>query len=225
MLLFMMWEKGGNCQDFQSEVGAHYRLPMVSFRDAIWPEMASGRLPWSDLIVDTVHPNDAGHAVVARFVTTLLDKADHAGADRVAAPVSPLPAPLHSSAFQFVDWRRADRLEPLGKTEWTRGLDEKGKPVWTGSHASGGISLAWSGTGVVAVLKRPDGDHGRVRFAIDGALAPVLDAATQPNRDILVVVEGVARGPHRIEIYRDDDPAQASVPLHLLGLGSIGVAS
>jgi len=26
---------------------------MVSFRDAMWPEMAAGRLKWPDYIVDT----------------------------------------------------------------------------------------------------------------------------------------------------------------------------
>jgi hypothetical protein len=56
LLLFMMWEKGGNDQAMQAKVGAHYHLPMVSFRDALWPEMAAGRLKWSDYIVDTVHP-------------------------------------------------------------------------------------------------------------------------------------------------------------------------
>ena len=55
LLLFTMWENGGNDQEMQAKVGAHYRLPMVSFRDALWPEMQADRLKWSDYIVDTVH--------------------------------------------------------------------------------------------------------------------------------------------------------------------------
>ncbi len=95
LLLFMMWEKGGNDQEMQSKVGAHYRMPMVSFRDAIWPEIEAGRLKWSDYIVDTVHPTDAGHAAAARFITAMCDTAlnTRAGhrqirpAQRLAGPV------------------------------------------------------------------------------------------------------------------------------------------
>lgn len=43
LLLFMMHRDGGNAQEWHGKVGAHYDLPMISFRDALWPEMqASG---------------------------------------------------------------------------------------------------------------------------------------------------------------------------------------
>src|SRR5258708_17922060 len=71
LLLFMMWEKGGNDQAMQAKVGAHYQLPMVSFRDALWPEMAAGPLNCSAHIVATGPPTDAGHATTARFTTPL----------------------------------------------------------------------------------------------------------------------------------------------------------
>ena len=38
ILLFMMWERGGNDQEMQARVGRHYDLPMVSFRDAMSPK-------------------------------------------------------------------------------------------------------------------------------------------------------------------------------------------
>jgi len=56
LLLFMMWQGGGNDQQRQSKIGAYYGLPMVSFRDALWPEISAGRIRWPDYIVDTVHP-------------------------------------------------------------------------------------------------------------------------------------------------------------------------
>ena len=47
-------------------------LPMVSFRDAMWPEFSAGRLAWRDYYADEVHPNDAGHEVAAAFLRRLL---------------------------------------------------------------------------------------------------------------------------------------------------------
>ena len=44
LLLFTMHQDGGNAQERQAKVGRHYGLPMVSFRDALWPEIKEGRM-------------------------------------------------------------------------------------------------------------------------------------------------------------------------------------
>ena len=65
IMLFMMARGGRNAQEWHSKVGRHYGLPMVSFRDAFWPEIEAGRMKWEDVIADQVHPNDRGHACCA----------------------------------------------------------------------------------------------------------------------------------------------------------------
>lgn len=37
ILLFMMHKNGSNAQEWHSKVGRHYDLPMISYRDALWP--------------------------------------------------------------------------------------------------------------------------------------------------------------------------------------------
>jgi len=61
VLLFTMHQGGGNAQEWHSKVGRHYGLPMVSYRDALWPEIQAGRMKWEDVEADVVHPNDRGH--------------------------------------------------------------------------------------------------------------------------------------------------------------------
>jgi lysophospholipase L1-like esterase len=225
LLLFMMWERGGNDQDMQAKVGHHYNLPMVSFRDAFWPEIDAGRLRWSDLIVDTVHPNEAGHAAAANLVTALLETADNDVGD--GPPPTPLPAPLYSDAFQYVDWQQAAALVPSHNDAWSRGVDTEGKSRWIGTEASGRITFDWTGTGLVAIFARPPNDQGRVQFWIDGVLSQVLDTNTVIKRNILVVAEGLAVGQHSVTIERIDEvgsnPANRS--LAITGLGAIGVRS
>lgn len=218
LLLFMMWEGGGNLQQMQAPIGTHYRLPMVSFRDALWPEMAAGRLRWSDFLADAAHPNDAGHAAAARLVTALLDDADKPGVSD-AAPLAPLPAPLHSDAYQFVSWRRSVSLAPSRNDGWTRTTDDKGTVFWTGTQASGQVSFEFSGTGLAAVVVRPPNDAGRVQFWIDGAKALTVDARMEVKRDIVVVAEGLAPGRHTLTMARVDGHQSVA----LAGLGSIGV--
>ena len=226
LLLFMMWEQGGNDQAMQARIGAHYQLPMVSFRDALWPEMAAGRLRWSDYIVDTVHPNDAGHAIAARFVTEMLNKALDADAS-ASTIATALPAPLNGDAFQFVRWREAADLDPIENENWSLTPDHGGVATWGPAGISGRISFDWAGTGLVAVFIRTPDDRCRIRFSIDGNAPQSLDSSTQPRRRVVILAQGLAPGPHTVRIERlyDDGAVQAPVEdIRLVGLGSIGVA-
>jgi hypothetical protein len=225
MLLFMMWERGGNDQEMQARVGAHYGLPMVSFRDALWPEIAAGRLKWSDYIVDIVHPNDAGHAAAARFLTTMCAAGLNAAAANAPDVVDPLPAPLHSDAFQFVHWRDAAGLEPAGNQGWTRSVDDKNRPAWTAAERGGKIAFDWSGSGLVAVFKRAPDAIGEIRAGIDGVSFQTLDASTQPRREIVILAQGLRPGRHTVELAAVDPSGKSSAGgVELVGLGSIGVA-
>jgi hypothetical protein len=227
LLLFMMWEKGGNDQDMQAKVGAHYRLPMVSFRDALWPEMAAGRLKWSDYIVDSVHPTDAGHAAAARFVTTMCDTALNSAPAGKPGALSLLPPPLHTDAFQHIDWRDATALDPIKNDGWRRVFDEKNIPAWDGTGTRGRIAFDWSGSGVVAVFSTPPDDLRRIQFCIDGAAFQTLAVLEQPKRQLFVLAQNLPPGRHTVELRFSDGGAAGSAtgPVRLLGLASIGVTA
>ena len=226
VLLFMMYETGGGDQEMQSKVGAHYRLPMVSVHDALWADIAAGRVRWHDYFVDNVHPNDAGHAFAARCVTALLEASGTAEVPYGRDPLDPLPAPLHSDAFQFVEWREGATLTPVRNDGWKSVRDDNEKSIWAATSASGRIAFDWLGTGIVAQLARPPDDQGRVRFWIDDTPSLTLDASVVIKRNIVVVAEGLARGQHRIAIERVDPPTGAggeNVRFGLAALGPIGV--
>ena len=74
LLLSLMTNSGGNAQYVHSQVGRHYNLPIISYRDGLWPEVESGNIAWSDLAKDMVHPNDNGHYAAAKFVTNYLEE-------------------------------------------------------------------------------------------------------------------------------------------------------
>ena len=119
VLLFTMNQDGGNAQEWQAKVGRQYDLPMVSFRDALWPDIKEGRMKWSDVEADAVHPNDRGQGYCARFVTRLLEQVLAA---LPAAPTNPsihqstnppLPPPLISDLFEHMALFEAGALKPV----------------------------------------------------------------------------------------------------------------
>jgi acyl-CoA thioesterase-1 len=62
-------------QELFKRVGTHYDLPMVSYRNALWPFIQESRIQWSSVVVDAIHPNDNGHLLCAYMLYKFLRKA------------------------------------------------------------------------------------------------------------------------------------------------------
>jgi lysophospholipase L1-like esterase len=178
LLLFTMNQEGGNAQEWQAKVGRHYGLPMVSFRDALWPEIKEGRMKWSDIEADVVHPNDRSHDYCARFVARLLDRllADLPADDRLPRPggagipagagdllpqVKPLPKPLLSDAFEHVALFEADALKPLTNHGWSCDAGQPGDKYWKAGQPESVIEYARRSTAFGPFL--PDRPFARRR--------------------------------------------------------------
>lgn len=67
------YDDGVNAQEMHLKVAEAYELPMVSMKSTIWPEVESGRIPNREITPDDLHPNDAGHQLVAQVITAFLD--------------------------------------------------------------------------------------------------------------------------------------------------------
>lgn len=80
MLLFTTQEDGTSLQDVHKEIGAAYDLPMISYREVVYPEVAAGTLDWKLISPDNIHPNNAGHdiisQVIGRYLNEVYDKLD-----------------------------------------------------------------------------------------------------------------------------------------------------
>lgn len=73
MLVFMTMEDGTSAVVQHSAVGKKYRLPMISYRSAVLSGMREGRFAWQDISPDNIHPNDAGHALLADMIERYLE--------------------------------------------------------------------------------------------------------------------------------------------------------
>lgn len=74
MLLFTTQENGASLQDTHKEIGMAYDLPMISYREVVYQEVAAGTLDWKAISPDNIHPNDAGHGIIGQLVDRYLNE-------------------------------------------------------------------------------------------------------------------------------------------------------
>lgn len=192
--LFFMHKDGKSAQSEQELLGRHYGLPMISFRDAVWPELQAGAMKWEAIYDDVVHPNDAGHDIASELLRSSLDVSFDTlpknGRDLPA--IAQVPAPLLSDTFEHCTMFRAADLKPLSSEGWTCVKSN----VW--ECASAGGRLEYDVPGTVLLLGRtiPVAASNRVDLIIDGGTPrPLLrDGHNLP------VAKGLTAGPHRIAV-------------------------
>lgn len=228
VMLFTMARGGRNAQQWHGKIGRHYGLPMVSFRDALWPAIEAGRVKWEDVIADEVHPNDRGHADCASYVTAVLDRVlgSLPPKDRLP-PIQPLAPPLLSDLFEHTTLLEAADLKPVANRGWT--YDPRTKS-WTSSRPGSTIEFDLPGRILFTMHYVVRGPMGKARVSVDGRDARELngwfDQTWGGYRQTNAVARPANPGPHRVrlELLDAQSPASTGREFRLLGLGAAGVA-
>jgi lysophospholipase L1-like esterase len=107
----------------QQPVCEYYHIPFVSWKDCVVAD--NKNTDWSRFFdgEETIHPNNAGHASIANYITAELESyydtlpAD----DAVPVPVKQLREALTDTGFQFVMYYSMDDIVPETDTGWQRG--------------------------------------------------------------------------------------------------------
>ncbi len=225
MILFMTKRTGDNTQEQHARVGAHYHLPMVSFRDGLWPQVKAGELNMDDFLADEVHPNDFGHAATANCVTHLLKAA------RSASPTNdrtgPLPTPLTTDAFEHTALQEAVDLKPVAGQGWTFRADLK---AWHAEQPGSTLEFSVKGRSILFMSHVIRGAMGRARVQVDEQPPKIIDGWFPGTwggyRSTAVVAEGLApESLHRIkvELLEENNPGSTGHGFSIYGLGEAGV--
>lgn len=192
--LFFMHKDGTSAQTEQVALGRHYGLPMISFRDAVWPELQAGTLKWETIYDDVVHPNDAGHDIASELLRGFLTAslASLPKHDRDLPAIAPVPAPLISDTFERCSMFRAADLKPSSVEGWTCVKSN----VWECGHAGGRLDYEVSGTVLMLGRSIPEVASNRVELIVDGG-APQPISRSGHN---FPVATGLNAGQHRVAV-------------------------
>lgn len=227
VLLFTMNQSGGNAQEWHGKVGSHYHLPMVSFRDALWPAIQAGKLKWEEVEADQVHPNDRGHGYCAAFVTALVEQIDKKVSAKELPPVGPLPAPLFGDLFARCALYEAADLKPVANQGWT--LDAK-TASWKSDQPGSVIEFDLPGRALFSMHYVVKGPMGKVRVTIDGARPRELNGWFDKTWGGYRQTNEIARldtaATHRVrfELLSDKSADSSGHEFRILGLGAAGIA-
>ena len=226
IMLFTMAQGGRNAQEWQSKVGRHYGLPLVSYRDALWPEIQAGRMKWEDVEADQVHPNDRGHAYCASFITAVLDKTLHDLPQSVRlAEVQPLPPPLLSDLFEYTSLYEADALKPVANKGWN--YDPKIR-AWKSNKPGSVVEFEVEGQVIFTMHYVVKGPMGTARVSVDGKKVRELngwfDQTWGGYRQTNEVARVPGAGKHRVrfELLDVKSPGSTGNEFRILGLGTAG---
>jgi len=227
VLLFTMNQNGSNAQEWHGKVGMHYALPMISFRDALWPEIKAGRAKWEEVEADAVHPNDRGHAYCAQFIGDFLATVlTNLPADNRLPAVKPMPKALISDLFESTALHEADGLKPVANSGWT--YDAKSQ-AWQCSQPGGTVEFELEGSLIYALHYVVKGPMGQAKITVDGGPAKELngwfDQTWGGYRQSNEIARNLPPGKHhvRVELLATRSPASTGNEFRLLGLGAAGV--
>ncbi len=218
--LFFMHRKGENEQESQVKLGSYYGLPMVSFRDAWWPELSSSKAVWEDMYADVVHPNDTGHILASALLIALLDQANQQALSGASLPdvKAELPPPMLSDVYTDCMYSRNDNMRPVENRDWTKSKDGR---QWETSKPGSFIEFEFTGSVLFLGFDIDKGLESRVVFSIDGGAQQIL----KPHGDRPPIAKGLSPGKHRIRIELTGKPEgeETNGKVKVWGIGGAGV--
>ena len=145
MALFVNERNGvqSSQQGEQQPICEHYGIPFVSWKDCEKKEKGSS-LDWN-LYFDgeeAIHPNNAGHAEIGKFIVERLDEIwNLLPEDDTSLPAVDrnLPPPITDTGYEYVEFLASSDVEPESNTGWN-----KGSPVHPEWVSHGGARSGWS---------------------------------------------------------------------------------
>ena len=211
LLLFMTHNHQRNCQRFQTVLGRHYGLPMVSWHDAVMPELMRGSLAWENLSPDAVHPNPAAHSLAGKLLCSLMEKI-RTQADE---PESPIPEPLISKEFQYTFLLEKDSFRPETQEGWEETPGEEPQKYWFrrrwfASRPGSRMTFSFVGASLWISYLGIQGPAGRISVRVDDCPPVLVDSYfphdwPDPKQMWAPVLTGLPEGKHRAVITLLDE--------------------
>ena len=219
------YDTGYSAEDMHLQIGKHYDLPCVSMKSTIYEEVCSGRIPNRDITPDDLHPNDAGHALVANVVKHLLDKVF---CETVDAEEPAFPEPLTENACEesvrYQNHNSIPLLEGFAADhtpqEHITQMFRRGFTAWNKGDK---ITFHIDGTGIAVQYRKSVKQPAPIaRITVDGEASLILDANFKETwGDCLYLDTVLAHGEdktHKVEIEIIESHENDAVPFYLVSV-------
>ncbi|MCM1105224.1 MAG: SGNH/GDSL hydrolase family protein [Clostridium sp.] len=225
----IMYDHGQTAQEIHQAVGAHYELPSVAMQPTIYAEVKAGRIPNRDITPDDLHPNTAGHALVASVIIDYLEKV-YAELSVEEQPSKAMPAPLTANHYENSVRLQNKNASPV-MDGWTadetpqRLVFEGFRNGWTAGTQGAKITFEVEGSEIAAQYRKTIHQPAPIAKAVvdgDEANAVVLDANFEETwGDCLFMQNLLVHGEnrkHTVEITLTQAHENDASPFYLISL-------
>jgi len=228
----IFYEDGGNAQDQHETIGRYYNIPCVSMKTSVYQAIAHGKIAVRDITPDDLHPNDAGHALLAGLITHFLEKVQKEDLAQITDTVrknEELPKPITANAYQnsvrYQNYNSNPKLSGFAadmEKQWH--ITDIFKRGFIGKKKGDSICFEIDGTGI-AVQYRKSVKHPAcvAKVVLDGneADAVTLDGNFEETWGDCLYITTVAKHiedkKHTVEIMVTDGD-ESMVPFYLVSV-------
>lgn len=210
MLLYMAQTNGTSAQNSHLLVGFHYKVPMVSYGNAIKTMMESGHYTEKELSGDGVHPSALGHAAAGEILSSYLEKVY---AERESYEETEIFAedPVTTAAYEHAELLDGTNLQPreLGTFAESDNGCRQYPDGWRTEEGDGGIvfQTEFQRLGLL-YLRTTDGESGQFDIYVDGEAVRSVDADFSGGWGNAITAEEVYVGEeeavHTVEIRKKE---------------------
>lgn len=176
ILLFTTQEDGTSLQDTHMQIGSAYNLPMISYKNAVLPEIEAGKFTWKDISPDNIHPNSVGHGIIGEllwsYFNSVYAKLDQIDTSELTFTATPVTKDLYAKG-QLLD---SKTLTPKTMQGFEQAEVSNQFPNdWT-TKEGGELTFEVTGSNIgVLYYKTVDGKSGQYCVYVDDRLIQVLD--------------------------------------------------
>ena len=207
MTLFVMNNGGINAQADQQPICAHYDLPMISYRDAVWPEVKTEQNPdgqylWEEICADWVHPTDKGHAIVGELVTTYLNDVYEA-LDTITTDLPAIPEPYQPYVYENAKWYHCENTEPVSMGSFK--VFTKECCSWQ-NEGEEPLVIKATGKRIVLPICTPYSDDLKMTVKVDGVEKSLPEYVIRGGIFTnFIILDDAEAGEHIVEIIPNGD--------------------
>lgn len=176
ILLFTTQEDGTSLQDTHMQIGSAYNLPMISYKNAVLPEIEAGKFTWKEISPDNIHPNSVGHGIIGEllwsYFNSVYAKLDQIDTSDLTFTATPVTKDLYAKG-QLLD---SKTLTPKTMQGFEQAEVSNQFPNdWT-TKEGGELTFEVTGSNIgVLYYKTVDGKSGQYCVYVDDRLIQVLD--------------------------------------------------
>ncbi len=224
----VFYNNGANAQLMHGRIARYYNLPAVSMQSTIYPEVVAGRIENREITPDDLHPNDAGHALVASVITYFLDKVKTEDATEQSEPDYPTPLTKNTYEKSIRHQNNDEKAVCSGfvaDTSAQRDITDCFKHGWTASKKGDSITFDIEGCNVSVQYRKSVKLPAPVaEIIVDGEtdhavrLDANFDETWGDKLELDTILEHGENKVHKVEVRLVETHEDDAVPFYLVSV-------